>query len=245
MFILGNPVTTPIGTAYPLLVKDYQELSSHLSSLTLDKSQLISFIQDIAKENKGLEPFVEMVEESTLYEFMMAFAVEEYRGTFLYEIYAGQQRLFEYFFKEDVISKIESEEDFEYYRELIKAMNDITYAPPNPNPELARLDRLKTKLMEMKGENITFEAMFTSVLLSSGVAPNELTLYQFNKAFDRITHYKNYDTSTLFKTVDSGGKMDIQPWYGTTSTEEPGTITEEQLDSARKQGKDSGLASDL
>lgn len=245
LFILGNVITTPIGKAHPVYVSQYEEFNSYIADLVMDKSQLVALLQRIAEQSEGITPLIHIAQQADFFEFVKAFSTEEYKGTFLTELYEKQRELFQFVFKEDVIDKIKTSNEFEYYRDLITKMNDVTYKPPNPNPELARLDRLKAKLIEMKGESITFEAMYTSVLLSSQVPPNELTLYQFNKVFDRVAHFKNYDTSTLFKTIDQSGKVEIQPWYGTTVEQKEATITQDQLDSAKKLHKDGGLASEL
>lgn len=227
------------------MVREYEELSKHLWSLFLDKGQLIGTLKNLADESEAFEPFLEIAEDVTVYEFIVMFSTEEFKGSFIYDLYTGQKELFEFMFGEDVFDSLENEEQFEYCRQLMVEMNDISFELPNPNPELARLDKMKQKLMELKGENITFEAMYSSVLLSSSVHPNDLTLYQFNKAFDRVVHFKNYDTSTLFKTVDQSGKMDISPWYGTTKDKEPSTISQEQLDHAKKLQQEGGLATNL
>ena len=38
-----------------------------------------------------------------------------------------------------------------------------------------------------------------------------MTLYKFYKYFDRLSQFKNYDTTTLFTTVSSDVK--IEPWF--------------------------------
>jgi ABC-type uncharacterized transport system ATPase subunit len=66
-------------------------------------------------------------------------------------------------------------------------------------------------MKKRKGEEITFETMYTSVWLYIGHVPDELTLYQFHALFSRVAQFKNYDTSTLFATVSKDAKID--PWY--------------------------------
>lgn len=244
-YILGEPITTPIGTAKPIKVSDYDVLSKYMGSIFIDKPQVVKILTEVVEQDEVFQPFLDFAKEVDFLEFVNYFNTEQYQETFLYEFYSEQKKLFEYIFGEDVFDKIESMEQLKEYRKLIIEMNDISYKPPNPNPELARLDRLKQKLIEMKGDGITFEAMYTSVLINSTVPPNGLTLYQFNKVFDRIGHFKSYDTSTLFKTVDQSGKLDISPWYKTTEDEKQGTITQEQLDRARKLKEIGGLESEL
>lgn len=244
-YILGEPIVTPIGTATPIRVGDYDVLAKHMGSIFIDKAQVVKILASVVEQDEVFQPFLDFAKEVDFLEFVRYFDDKQYEETFLYAFYSDQKELFKYIFGEDVFNKIKDMEELQEYRKLIIEMNDINYKPPNPNPELARLDRLKQKLIEMKGDSITFEAMYTSVLINSTVPPNNLTLYQFNKVFDRIGHFKSYETSTLFKTVDQGGKLEISPWYKTTEEEKQGTITQEQLDKARKLKDVGGLESDL
>ena len=60
-----------------------------------------------------------------------------------------------------------------------------------------------------------------------------MSIYSFNKIFQRIGQFKNYDTSTLFATVSQDVKIDA--WYKSTDIEkELAYITEEQLNMARQ-----------
>lgn len=245
MYILGLPIELPIGTAYPIKVSQYEDLGRHMRTLFIDILDVRSTLKTLSEDNENFTGLFFYAEQVDFFTFISAFKDEEYKGSFLHDLYEDQKKLFEFIFREDVFDKIESNEDLELYRKKIISMNNIQYKKPNPNPELARLDDLKAKLSEMKGENITFEAMYTSVLLSCPLNPNDLTLYQLDKAFDRVIHFKNYDTTTLFKTVDHSGKMDISPWYGTTKEETPVTITQDQLDRAKELQGSGGHSTDL
>lgn len=244
-YILGLPIETPIGIMYPTLMEDYPTLIGFMPIIQLDKNDISNSLKDMAKENIEFQPLVDYIHSVTLFEFTISFKSDEYKGSFLHDIYIQYKNLFQFCFKEDVFDNIKTDDEFKFYIQLIKEVNDIQYEKPNPNPEIARFDRLKRMLQEAKGESISFEAMYSSVLLSSGIHPNEMTIYQFNKAFDRIGHFKNYDTTTLFKTVDTSGKLKVEPWYRTTKKEKPSVITEEQLNKARELQDKGGLQSDL
>lgn len=244
-YILGLPIDTEIGKLYPTLMKDYPELMNYVGILTFDKDDLIKGLEVIINQTKELQPILDYANAVGLFDFIISFKDDEYESSFLRQPYEQYKKLFEFCFKEDVFDKVKSNDELIYYTNLIKEVNDIKYEKPNPNPEIAKFDMLKKKLQEAKGETITFEAMYTSVLLSSGVHPNEMTIYQFNKAFDRIGHFKNYETTTLFKTVDASGKLEIHPWYATTKEEKPSFITDEQLNKAKQQIKEGGLQTSL
>lgn len=244
-YILGLPIETGIGKLHPTYMRDYPKLVRHMGTLLLDKSDLVRGLEVIARQSKELQPLLDYANSVDLFEFTISFKDDRYKGSYLYQPYEQYKKLFEFCFKEDVFDKVQSNEELKQYIELIKDFNDVKYEKPNPNPEIAKFDELKRKLQEAKGETITFEAMYTSVLLSSGIHPNDMTIYQFNKAFDRIGHFKNYETTTLFKTVDASGKLEIHLWYAMTQEEKPSYITEEQLSQARKQINTGGLQSDL
>lgn len=249
IYILGQPITTPIGKAHPIYIKDYEKMSQHIGALFVTmpiiKGMLTALSKESEESKQAYQPFLDFTDVADIWHFISSFGGEKYKGTFLQEIYLDQKKLFDFIFKEDVFDRIQSVEEFEGYRNLIIEMNDIDYEPPNPNPELARLDTLKAKLQEMKGESITFDARYTTVLMHSAVPPNNLTLYQFNKAFERVSHFKSYETTTLFSTVDTSGKVKIEPWYGMNKKDKPATITQDQLDKARELQNRGGLASNL
>ena len=244
-YILGLPIETSIGVMYPTLMENYPALMRFMPIIQLDKNDIVGSLINMAKENVEFQPLVDYIHSVTLFEFVITFTDDGYKGSFLHDIYIQYKKLFEFCFKEDVFDNIKTDEELESYVKLIKEVNDIQYEKPNPNPDIARFDRLKRMMQEAKGESISFEAMYSSVLLSSGIHPNKMTIYQFNKAFDRIGHFKNYDTTTLFKTVDASGKQKIEPWYGTSKKEKPSVITQEQLDKARELQSKGGLQSEL
>lgn len=230
-YIIGEPIETRIGKLYPVKVKEYPYFSKYINTLLFDKRDLLFFLKGMVSQNSDLQPLLDLANELSLFDFVMYFSGEIYRGSFLYDLYQQYKELFKFCFKEDVFDKVEDNDEFEYYINLIKEFNDIHYEKMSHNPEIARFEMYKKRMAEAKGELITFEAMYTSILLSSNTHPNDMTLYQFNKAFDRIMHYKANEATTLFATVSS--EVDIVPWYGTKTKEQKSFITEEQLKQAK------------
>jgi len=234
-YIIGDPIDTRIGKLYPVTVKEYPYFIKHIGTLQFDKRDLLFYLSGMVSQNEEMRPIFDLANSIPLFNFITYFADESYKGSFLYELYEQYKALFSFCFRKDVFDMIQDNEEFDYFINLIIDFNDLSREKVSHNPELARFDRLKQKLNELKGESITFEAMYTSVLLSSNTHPNEMTLYQFNKAFDRIMQYKDNDTTTLFATVSD--KVDIVPWYGSKKKEKQSFITEEQL----KQGVSKNL----
>lgn len=238
-YIIGDPIDTELGALYPIRIKDYPYFIKHINTVLFDKRDLLFFLNGAAAQNNEMQPLLDLANEMSLFDFIMYFSGEIYNGSFLYELYEQYKGLFKFCFRNDVFDKIPNNDEFEFYISLIKDFNDLNQEKISHNPEIARFDRMKRLLAEAKGESITFEAMYTSILLSSNTHPNDMTLYQFNKAFDRITQYKANDTTTLFSTVSN--EVDIIPWYGSKPKETKSFITEEQLNQARANKQNKGL----
>ena len=243
-YIIGEPIETKIGDLHPIYIKDYPTMLEYVGVLVLDKASVLNTLKPMIMQDESLSVLLDLANELSLYEFICLFEDVEYTGSFLHDLYNQYRDMFILCFKDDVFHKIETNEEFEYYIDLIKNFNDIKHEKENPNPEIARMDELKRRLQEARGELVTFEAMFTSTLLSSSINPKDMTLYQFNKAFDRIGYFKSYNTSTLFATVS--GDAEITPWYSTTKSEDKQTtITQEQLNRAKTQSNKGGLQENL
>ncbi len=235
-YILGEPIKTKIGILYPIYMSHYWILNKHIGILAIEKEDVINYLDKLSQISEEFEMLFKCAKEIGLYELIISFKDDKFNQFFLHDIYKQYKEFFEFCFREDVFDKIQNDEELKYYLELIKGFNDIKYQKPNPNPEIAKFDLLERQLLEAKGELINFEAMYTSNLITSGVHPNKMTIYQFNKAFDRISVFKNYDTSTLFKTVDVEGKIDITPWYSEIKKKKPSSITDEELGRASTTG---------
>lgn len=230
---------------HPVFMKDYIEFMKHANTLLIDRTDIIESLEALLEDNKSIFPVVEYAKTVDLHTFITTFSEDDYKDSFLYTMYQSYKDLFEYCFKEDVFDKIKDNDELSEYTELIKDFNDIQFKKLNPNPEIARFEKMKQKLNEMKGNNITFEAIYTSVLINSSTHPDKMTIYQFNKVFDRIGHFKQYDTSTLLHASDFGGKTEIHPWYSTTKEEKLNSITDKQLTRAKKLQDKGGLQSKL
>lgn len=236
LYILGKPIDTKIGKLHFVKVKEYDEFLKYYNILSLEKQDLLQVFKTASNEDSNYNSLVECLKANTLFDFICLFSQEELKETWLGEFYIQFKELFKFCFKEDVFNLIENNEEFEKYRELIKKINCVNIEKPNPNPEIERRNQLRKLLEKNKNDNITFEAMFTSIEVITGRDPNEMTLYQFYKTFERICQVKNYDTSTLFATVSAEAK--IEAWYKDLDTKkEELYITEEQLNKARKNKK--------
>lgn len=221
-YILGLPVRTPIGDIYPIKVKEFVEIAKYLQILNIEDFEF--------KRMLGIEDNEEL-KDIHFFEIIKGLkGTNWHEGNAIYDIYAGYRDLFQMCFKCDAFELIETSEEFEMYRDLIRSINGITYEKPNPNPEIEKYNQMKKLLESKKGDSITFKAMYTSILVSTGNNPNELTLYQFYEVFERIGHFKNFDVTTMYRMMDSD--VDVNNWFGEAKKAEEKRITEERFKQA-------------
>lgn len=222
LYILGLPVKTPIGNIHPVKVREFMEIAKYLQILNIEDFE---FKRMLSIEND------EMLKDVHFFEIMKELRGSDWHeGNVIYDIYMGYSGLFQLCFKEDVFGSIETAEEFEAYRDLIRGINGIKHEKPNPNPEIEKYNQMKKLLESKRGDSITFKAMYTSILVATGNNPNELTLYQFYEVFDRIGHFKNFDVSTMYRMVDN--EIDVSNWFGEIKRAEEKRITEERFKQA-------------
>ena len=119
-------------------------------------------------------------------------------------------------FEDKDIYKISSMDQLDGYTDLFIQINGLMMKKVNSNPKIAYYDLLKQEVNKAQGHSTDFESVYTSIMGLAGYTPDQveaMTLYQFYRLFHRLSVIKNYDTSTLFKTVDYKGKLDIKDWY--------------------------------
>lgn len=212
-YIIDKPIDTKIGKLYPITIKNYPELTEYIDVILLEKDDIINQFKLLTKQEKEFKPFLEIVKKITLFEFIKFCSLDEYKDTFLYDLYNKYKKLFIICFKKDVFDLIQTNEEFEYYINLIKNRNCIKYEKPNPNPEIEKFNKMKKEHEEKKNGKITFESIYTSVCVGLHKLPEEidrLTVYQFYSIFSRIGQFKSFDISALFATVGGG---EIPNWY--------------------------------
>lgn len=142
------------------------------------------------------------------------------------------------FEKENTFNEIQSEKEFEFYRNLIREMNCVVYKRESSNPEIRKFENYKKLLNEKKGGSaVTFEAIVTSVEKETGMDSNVMTIYKLNALFTRIGQFENNHTTTLFKTVSN--EIEITAWYSEAETEKERYLDEKyvkQIQEARRTG---------
>jgi hypothetical protein len=216
MFVIGLPLKTDYGFVRQIKVKEYPTMLIELEILKMADWELKSMIKKQIKQIKGgivadsvlsdlsTKPLINCIQLNTAglrtkYGEVFSKFMIDYEGDKFFE-------------------RFKTQSDFDSFRNAVLDFNGIDRVEWNPNPELRRFQRLEQHFNKMSGRSVDFDAMFTS-LMAIGHKPhdiNDFTLYQFNSAFKRLQMFKMYDTTTLYKTVDAKGRIEIIEWFKTT-----------------------------
>ena len=248
LYIQGDYIDTPLGKCYFIKVEEYPDMIYYRKFFEIQKDKIVLEAKednpDYADILNEME-LVQIIKHDTKFrdmfnDFFMFFfkdgytEVKDKKGNVVKDKNGNPIKK-----PNDFMSQIKSDDELESVLDLFKEMNCIRIEKENPNPEIEKFNKLRRKMQEMKGEGITYEAMYTSVWLEVNKEPNDLTLYQFYKLFDRISQFKQYDTSTLMATVSKDAK--IEPWYKEVKYEEPEQqeISEEKLNTMKNKSKSS------
>lgn len=192
-YILCEPIETKLGTIRFFKVKEYLKLAQYIELIFIQKKDIIKYIK---------EEYRSEFESMPLLNIIKFFKSDDYN------LYQNFKDLFVLSFDKDVFDLIQDDKELQYYLDLIKNMNCLNYEKPSSNPEIAKFNLFKRKLN--KKDAIDFEAIYTSVWLSSGAKPNDLYIYEMYSLFYRTRQFKSYDTTTLLATVSKDAK--IESW---------------------------------
>lgn len=241
LYIFERPIETEIGVAYPIMMKDYPEFIRYYEVFEYDKPTLLIHLNKEALQERkngnevGFEINKLLYEECakrTLYEIIRDSANPDHGLHGFKRMYYNTKGLFNMCFKEDVFHKINSQEELAEYLKFIAEMNAIQYEEPTTNPDIIRDRKAQRFLAEASGNNLTLESKITSVYVVTGEDPMKMSMYKFNKLFDRIAHIKNHDRAVLYSTIDT--KIKVPPWFRHEFEEEArATLSSEMLERAR------------
>lgn len=107
-------------------------------------------------------------------------------------------------------NRIINKDNYEKVRHIIMKQNLLFEQKVYKDP-LVQKWAMKALEAKQKGNNLTDEAMITTISVLGGKSYDEIknmTIYQFKAEFYRIMAIKDYDTSVIFATVaGSDGKM--------------------------------------
>jgi hypothetical protein len=130
------------------------------------------------------------------------------------------------FKKLSVFDRIQIPKEFDEYCKLIKEMNCIKIEKSATDSELAYYDKLTQIIKEKKGEIITLKSMITSVgLYRQDVL--EMSIYDLHEYFNRISCFKNFDSSIIFSTIPSEKPYKITSYWFTDTQTKKTKLTDE------------------
>lgn len=211
LYIFGQPIDTRIGKMHFIKFNDYPLLMQFSYYLDVQKFEIITFLE---KKQLPMARFIYLKNLSFL-ELIKVLKND-------IELYQVFKALFILCFEEDVFDLIEDDEEFDYYRDLIKEINVINTVRKNPNPEIEKFNTYERIYNKSKGMDITLESIITSVW-TLGINPFELPIYSVYALFNRLSNFKKYDASIIGSIL--GGKMHM--WFTPMGLEEK---EEESLD---------------
>jgi hypothetical protein len=201
-YILGLPIETELGLVRFLKVKEYPDYFSDLQIISINKNNLIYKYKQINK-NGELTELINELEKITLFEAILSIP----------ELSNAYTRVFSLVFDDEDKVKLINNDNFDYFRKLILNMNCTKEEIINPNPEIQKAIERSRRVKSMESEPVEFSDIVTSVVGYNGLSYsdiNEFTIYQLYMTYHRIGHFKNYDTTTLFKTAFDN--VDIGNW---------------------------------
>lgn len=227
MWILGSRLKTQYGFIRPLKVKEYPIYSQQIEFLKLQGWEVVNGILRTIKGMKE-EESVKRDLKSNGFLVCVQNNVFQLRSQYL-EIF----NIFVDDFEDKYLWEM-GQDEFDWFRKLILAFNGVEYTEANPNPEIQKFNIMKSIISRSKGSQVTFDAIVSSVGVGCGLKPHDIadfSLYQLYAYFKRLEFFKMYDTTTLYKTVDSKDSIKVIDWFKSAREKEEAQLYEsvEQL----------------
>ena len=209
--IMKDYVETPLGKCYLITLGEYKEFSKYQFLLSLQKFQIL---RDFKKQIKVLQDN-ERQKFLAVYEELKNISYIDLIKANVMDLYNLHSQLFFICFRDNVFNTINTDEELTFYLDLIAEINAIDMIKENPNPEIEKFKKLERDLKSKNTPKIKFKHIYTSVwaYLGGQRPPLDMTLYAFFNLFDQISMFKNYDTTSLFRSVGADIKDNVF-WCG-------------------------------
>lgn len=183
-YSLGLPVETEIGVCHHMLVRDYPKFYPDLAIIS---KPALFFIQEVKADNEKNGNLTEL----QLKEFD-SYSLIDFVATFD-SIQNSYKRVFDHMFQDnDVINKIETEEQFEQIRTIVLDLSYTLEEYINPNPIIQRSIERSKRLKAAEKGKLTFNDVVSAVSVVSGKTYQEIvdmTVFQLYLDFKRIDTY--------------------------------------------------------
>jgi len=236
MWIQGFPLKTEYGIIKPLTIKEYNRYSIEINFLKLQNWEIEKLIKkeyeedeiklDILKSDFKRNEFITNIRNN------VCGIRDEYLKIF---------KIFIIGFEDKFFWEINTNE-FNNLRKLVLDFNDIFLYEANPNPEIERYNRMKSYMAFKKGKLLVFDTIFTTLMSGIGGGHsvddiNNMTIRQFHSLYKRIEFIKAYDTTTLYKTVDTKGDIEIVGWDMPIDVEDKSETEYKDISQLKKHGE--------
>ena len=217
--IIGQSEETVYGNIKPFYIKQYRDISKYLpmlkNSCNKNKNDLLALAIKTIDNKDDIAEFKELVKDKE-YVFFLKNNVFQIKNNLL--------ELLKLVVDEDNVDKVvkkvlKNDEQWNRFRKTILEINgfdidDVEVERPKSDKELM-YEMANEVMKEKKGQTVDFHAIYTSIVVKSGLTPNQindLTIFQFFSVYRRIQKFMDYNTTTLYKTVDSKGNIKVVPW---------------------------------
>lgn len=202
-YILGLPVKIAEGEIEPFKIVDYFDYAGDLSMMALTKNNIIYQYSKLNKD-KSLDDLIAELQNMSLLEIILS--VSDFRNSYftIFRKCLGQD-----------FSDIITEDNFMDIRKTILDMNCIPEEDASPNHEIQQALERSKRVKAQGKENSDMGDVISSIVAFTGINYSSVldwTIYQVYMTYSRIAQFKNYDTTTLFATVPSESKVDIESW---------------------------------
>ena len=211
--IISTPLKTKYGIIRPIKVKEYPNLVVDIEILKMQDWEVKNWIKKSVKDSIIEETVNNDLDINTTLQCIqnnLAGLRDKYNDMFCKFVIG---------FDDKFIHQFTTQEEFDEFRKQILTYNRINWIEWNPNPILRKYQKMDLFAKKtLSGGGVDFDAIYTS-LMCVGHSPhniNDYSLAQFYGAFSRLQLFKQYDTTTLFKTVDTSGKTEITEWFKST-----------------------------
>jgi|LGOV01.1.fsa_nt_gb hypothetical protein len=213
--INGFPLNSDYGLLRPIKVYEYEMFMKYVNFLKKTSKNIKAlFLNEMMKTNDNKDSIKEF-RDLLINNEMVIFMHQNYFET---KVFIEDLIRLAFVDNEELdvetvfINATKSDKEWDKFRKYVLAFNGIVTKDESGDAEIQRFNNLSNALKESKGDSINYESTYSTIMAFNGYRPDEinnLTIYQFNALFHRIMAIKNYDTSVLFKTVDSKGTVKI------------------------------------
>lgn len=219
--ILGLPIVTDLGEVKPLTIYDFVKLETELHVISFEKSRVLheyrTSLDEETMKSKDLDKrLMEANKEKTLKEIIIGLVpifFNAYVAIVAQSMYSDIEDEEEKVLKSYELLTGLDDTQFENLRDIILKVNSQGKQKAFLEYEMQRKKEQGIRLNSQGGEGINLTTMMSSIVAFTGIDYDVISEWNYTRlihTFNRISMFKNYDTTTLFMTVS--GEVQMQNW---------------------------------